>query len=108
MNSMNRILVVAITFISFAVQPALVSAQGAAGAGGILRYDRIHHPVLSENGMVATQEAVATQVGADILAQGGNAVDAAVAVGFALQVTLPRAGNLGGGGFMLDYLEVLA
>jgi len=107
MTSFSRILFVAVTVVSFAVQPALVSAQGAAGAGGILRYDRIHHPVLSEKGMVATQEAVASQVGADILARGGNAVDAAVAVGFALTVTLPRAGNIGGGGFMLAYLADL-
>ncbi|MDA7746208.1 gamma-glutamyltransferase [Psychromonas sp.] len=64
----------------------------------------IHHPVWAEHGMVATQEALATQIGLDILKQGGNAVDAAVAVGYALAVTLPRAGNLGGGGFMLVYL----
>ncbi len=61
------------------------------------------HPVIAETAMVATQEATATRVGVDILRQGGNAVDAAVAVGFALAVTLPRAGNLGGGGFMLIY-----
>ena len=57
--------------------------------------------VVAKNGMVVAQEAVAARVGADILRQGGNAVDAAVAVGFALAVTYPRAGNLGGGGFML-------
>ena len=51
--------------------------------------------------MVVTQEAEASRVGLDILKRGGNAVDAAVAVGFALAVTLPRAGNIGGGGFML-------
>jgi gamma-glutamyltranspeptidase / glutathione hydrolase len=61
----------------------------------------IFHPVYGENGMVATQEATATQIGLDILKQGGNAVDAGVAIGFALAVTLPRAGNLGGGGFMI-------
>jgi len=51
--------------------------------------------------MVSTQERIATHVGVEVLERGGNAVDAAVAVGFSLAVTLPRAGNLGGGGFML-------
>ncbi|WP_461515742.1 gamma-glutamyltransferase [Porticoccus sp.] len=62
------------------------------------------HPVLSSTGMVVSQEALASAVGADILKQGGNAVDAAVATGFALAVTLPQAGNIGGGGFMLLHL----
>ncbi|MEM9683153.1 MAG: gamma-glutamyltransferase, partial [Pseudomonadota bacterium] len=59
------------------------------------------HPVTGTSGMVAAPEARAARIGVDILQRGGNAVDAAVAVGFALAVTLPRAGNLGGGGFML-------
>ena len=63
--------------------------------------EAIHHPVISEQGMVATQHLEATKVGLAILEKGGNAVDAAVAVGFTLAVVLPRAGNLGGGGFML-------
>jgi len=67
----------------------------------IIRYDSIHHPVVARHGMVVSQNRTATQVGQQILARGGNAVDAAVAVGFALAVTLPRAGNLGGSGFML-------
>jgi gamma-glutamyltranspeptidase / glutathione hydrolase len=58
-------------------------------------------PVIARHGMVVTQEAEASRVGLDVLKRGGNAVDAAVAVGFALAVTLPRAGNIGGGGFML-------
>ena len=58
-------------------------------------------PVMGRHGMVVSQEAKASRVGVDVLRLGGNAVDAAVAVGFALAVTLPRAGNIGGGGFML-------
>src|SRR5207253_11498588 len=57
--------------------------------------------VSAEHGMVVAQEKISAQFGADILRQGGNAVDAAVAIGFALAVTYPRAGNIGGGGFMV-------
>ena len=67
----------------------------------ILRYKSIHAPVIARDGMVSTQNDIATQIGIDILEQGGNAIDASIAVGFALTVTLPRAGNIGGGGFML-------
>ena len=62
-------------------------------------------PIQAKHAMVASQEAIATQVGIDILKKGGNAVDAAVAVGYALAVTLPKAGNIGGGGFMLVHLN---
>ncbi|WP_441233033.1 gamma-glutamyltransferase [Bradyrhizobium sp. 930_D9_N1_4] len=57
--------------------------------------------VSAEHGMVVAQEKISAQVGADILRRGGNAVDAAVATGFAMAVTYPRAGNIGGGGFMV-------
>ncbi|RTY66167.1 gamma-glutamyltransferase [Pseudomonas veronii] len=57
-------------------------------------------PVAGENGMVVTAQHLATHVGVDVLKAGGNAVDAAVAVGYALAVVYPAAGNLGGGGFM--------
>ena len=59
------------------------------------------HAVPAEHGMVVAQEKLAAQIGADVLRRGGNAIDAAVATGFALAVTYPRAGNIGGGGFMV-------
>jgi gamma-glutamyltranspeptidase/glutathione hydrolase len=62
--------------------------------------DRIH-TISAEHGMVVAQEKIAAQIGGDILRQGGNAIDAAVATGFAMAVTYPRAGNIGGGGFMV-------
>src|SRR4029077_15115417 len=61
-------------------------------------------PVTAKNGMVVAQEARAARIGADILKAGGNAVDAAVATGFALAVSYPRAGNIGGGGYMVIHL----
>src|SRR5688572_12115611 len=58
-------------------------------------------PVRARQGMVVTEEPIAADVGVRVLRSGGNAIDAAVAVGFALAVTYPVAGNIGGGGFML-------
>ena len=60
--------------------------------------------ITAGNGMVVAQEQRAARIGIEILDRGGNAVDAAVAVGFALAVTYPRAGNIGGGGFMVIHL----
>ena len=67
----------------------------------------IVHPEVGENGMVVSQHYLATNVGHSILAEGGNAYDASIAVAFALAVVLPRAGNIGGGGFMVMFDEAL-
>jgi gamma-glutamyltranspeptidase/glutathione hydrolase len=91
---------------------ALISAPGAALAQTslpapgqpILSAQSRMLPVIARKGMVSSQERQASQIGVDILKAGGNAIDAAVATGFALAVTLPRAGNLGGGGFMLVHI----
>ena len=94
------------------VCPSIAGAQEAAppvrggppSGGDIVGYAQIHQPEIGRGGMVASQNEIATRVGVEILRQGGNAVDAAVAVGFALAVTLPRAGNVGGGGYMLVHM----
>lgn len=78
--------------------------QTAAARAASAAYDfdmDVFHPVVARNGMVATEQELASQIGLDILKAGGNAVDAAVGIGFALAVALPNAGNLGGGGFMV-------
>ena len=83
--------------------PIILLYATSVGAQGILGYQDRYHPEYSTTGMVAAQNDQAAEIGAAVLADGGNAVDAAVAVGFALAVTLPRAGNIGGGGFMIVY-----
>lgn len=82
----------------------IASGDALAQKKQLLEYPSIHSPVVGEKGMVVSQNTIATKVGADILRQGGNAVDAAVATAFALAVTLPRAGNIGGDGFMMVHL----
>lgn len=91
-------------FTAFALCVSPVTYAPVAAQQELLDYDTIHHPVVDDEAMVVSQNELASRVGARIMAQGGNAIDAAVATAFALSVTLPRAGNLGGGGFMLVYL----
>ncbi len=86
-----------VTAPAAAPQPSATQAAAAA-------YDfdmDVFHPVVAKNGMVASEQELASRIGLDILKAGGNAVDAAVAMGFALAVALPNAGNIGGGGFMM-------
>ncbi len=98
---MGHVAALALVFLAFPIgAPPARAEAGPPIIAGIAR----NLPVLARNGMVVAQEKIAARVGLDILKQGGNAVDAAVATGFALAVTLPRAGNLGGGGFMVVHL----
>jgi gamma-glutamyltranspeptidase/glutathione hydrolase len=92
------------------LQPVIAMAQDEESAaakptngGDLIGYNFIHHPVIGRGGMVVAQSGMAARVGAQILGQGGNAVDAAVATAMAEVMSLPRAGNLGGGGYMLFY-----
>jgi gamma-glutamyltranspeptidase / glutathione hydrolase len=91
---------VAIT-ISLALLTAPLAAQTAPQTGSEAASDTEELPVRTAHAMVVTIQHDATDAGVAILKQGGNAVDAAVAVGFALAVVYPAAGNIGGGGFML-------
>lgn len=94
----TRITTVAIAAL-LTFNPAFAVAQEAPIVSVMDRFT----PIRAEHGMVSSQNAQSSQVGIDILKAGGNAVDAAIAVGFSLAVTLPKAGNLGGGGFMLFF-----
>jgi gamma-glutamyltranspeptidase/glutathione hydrolase len=87
-----------------ALVPLALAQTAPPAPAPIITQPSRFQPVVARNGMVATQEKRATRVGVEILKAGGNAVDAAVAVGFALAVTHPQAGNIGGGGFMLVHL----
>jgi gamma-glutamyltranspeptidase/glutathione hydrolase len=95
---MARIFVACVAFIA--------TVAASAQVAPVVRSSSIRpaQTVIAHNGLVVAQEQRASRIGVEILDRGGNAVDAAVAVGFALAVTYPRAGNIGGGGFMVVHL----
>jgi gamma-glutamyltranspeptidase/glutathione hydrolase len=94
------------TRIFFACVAFFVTVGASAQVAPVARSSAIHpaQTVIAHNGLVVSQEQRASRIGIEILDRGGNAVDAAVAVGFAMAVTYPRAGNIGGGGFMIVHL----
>ncbi|MBV1901932.1 MAG: gamma-glutamyltransferase [Kordiimonadaceae bacterium] len=83
----------------------LVAQMPNKAATALISYDTQFHPTYAQKGMVVSKEKFASEAGLSMLKAGGNAVDAAVATGFALAVTHPQAGNIGGGGFMMVYLK---
>ncbi len=83
----------------------LLFASMVHAQASLIDYDHPYHSTYTSKGIVVSQNYLSSDIGVEILDQGGNAIDAAVAVGFSLAATLPRAGNIGGGGFMQIYIE---
>ena len=94
----SRLLVLVTFSVSLCAMLGLFDSTACAQ---IFRQSAISHPEIGYQGMVSSQDTFSTRAAADVLAEGGNAIDAAVTAGFTMAVTLPRAGNIGGGGFML-------
>ncbi|MDH3975482.1 MAG: gamma-glutamyltransferase [Deltaproteobacteria bacterium] len=86
-----------------AILISFICICSASATQPIIADDSIYKPVSAKNGMVVTGDNLAAKEALKVLKEGGNAIDAAVAAGFVMAVTMPRAGNIGGGGFMLIY-----
>ena len=99
MRFASLLIAIAMTF-----NASTVNAQAEDQGGPLIDYGTRFIPAIASKGMVSGPEKLASEAGLEMLKRGGNAIDAAVATGFALAVTLPRAGNIGGGGFMLVHL----
>src|ERR1700721_2583778 len=101
----TRAVLIMLSFcLAFLGRPAIAQDAAPDDANKIALALRNDQPVRAPHAMVVTVHHLATDAGVEVLKQGGNAVDAAVAVGFALAVVHPVAGNIGGGGFMLVHL----
>ena len=101
-----KIMVAMVSALAAISLPTSIIAQGSASQP-LFEYSAINHPVMGRSGMVASHNVLSSKIAAEILSNGGNAIDAGAALGFALAVTLPRAGNIGGGGFMLLHVAKL-
>lgn len=101
-----KIMVAMVSALAAMSLPTSIIAQGSASQP-LFEYSAINHPVMGRSGMVASHNVLSSKIAAEILSNGGNAIDAGAALGFALAVTLPRAGNIGGGGFMLLHVAKL-
>lgn len=100
----STLLSICLSLAMLAAIPGLARETAPAEQTPIIDFNERFLPIVARTAMVVGPEQLATEVGKRIMQQGGNVVDAAVATGFALAVTYPRAGNLGGGGFMLIHL----
>ena len=104
---MVRKLIILLVASNFTLTNIAISFAQEQSSEPLFEYSEINHPVIGSKGMVASHNALSSEITAEIMRNGGNAIDAGAALGFALAVTLPRAGNVGGGGFMLIHVAKL-